>query len=346
MSKRSLALLMGVTGDRAFAAGCLLQALRRHSPGLNADVLLFHDGGLSAGDMALLRRLGADPVRFSPAEEGGLFAGMPGGKAALTRLLETEALRRFSLLSLARLEGFRLLDEYRAVLWLDADTALQDDIAPLTEYGPLGLALEDPHFAGTGGTSPASINVSSPVADLDGKALNFNSGVLVLRDDLPDPAGLLRQCLDWLARYGECLVYPDQAVLNMLAQLLRRRNPDLVAVIPHDRFNAHPRNPAAGRAAVVHAFGAYKIWDDGLTRCAFPEWERDYGRWLDMGGSPWRGPVDNAEYLDGGSFFMLRRLFDAVASAQKLLDGQRAELAREREARLRLERALQRLTKD
>jgi hypothetical protein len=124
----------------------------------------------------------------------------------------------------------------------------------------------------------------------------------------------------------------------MLAQTLSRDRPQLVRALPHDRFNAHPRNPASLRAAVVHAFGAYKLWDDGLTRCAFPEWQRDYLRWLDAGGSPWKGRVDNAAFLEGGPFFMLRRLFDTASAAQDILDRQRGELERERALRGKLER--------
>lgn len=328
MGKRPLALLLGITGDLGFAAGCLLLALRRHSPALNPDLWLFTDGALPPGDEYLLRGLGARPTLFIP----------PAGNFA------PDAVRQFSLLALARFEGLRLLDEYRTVLWLDVDTAIQDDITPLLEYGPLSLAPEDPHFTDAGVTSPASINVNAPVPDLDPGAPNFNSGVLVLRDDLPDPHGLHRLCLDWLERWGGQCRYMDQPVLNMLVQKLQRESPALFRPLPCDRFNAHPRNPRAQRAAIVHAFGAYKLWDDGLTRCSFPEWERDYGRWLGMGGSPWRGRVDNASYLEGGAFHMLRRLFDATGRAQALLEHQRAELNRERALRTNLERVVRRLS--
>lgn len=328
MRKRPLALLLGITGDMGFAAGCLLLALRRHSPNLRPDILLFSDGALPPGDKVLLRDLGAQLTPFTP----------PAGA------FPPDAVRQFSLLALARFEGFRLLDRYATVLWLDVDTAIQDDITPLLDYGPLSMAPEDPHFTEAGVTSPASINVDEILPDLDPDVPNLNSGVLVLRDDLPDPPGLHRQCLDWLAAWGPHCRYLDQPVLNMLAQKLQRECPGAFRPLPCDRFNAHPRNPLAGRAAIVHAFGAYKLWDDGLTRCCFPEWERDYGRWLKLGGSPWRGRVENAEYLEGGAFHMLRRLFDATGRAQALLEGQQAELVRERTLRTGLERALLRLS--
>ena len=333
-SKRPLLLLLGITGDFAFAAGCLLLSLRRHNPELRPDIRLYTDGNLLPADEAILLGLGVTPVLFSP----------PPGE------FREYAIRQFSRLSLARFEGFRLLSQYRTVLWLDVDIAIQGDITDLTTLGPFALALEDPCFSESGVGMKAKVNVHGPVPNLDVDAPNLNSGVLVLQDSLPDPESLYRRCLDWMREHAPSLKYIDQAALNMLARELQKTHPELVRIIPHDRFNAHPRNPAAQHAAIVHAFGAYKIWDDGLTRCAFPEWERDYRRWLDLGGSPWQGSVNHAEYLDGGAFFMLKRLFDLINSAEeclkrqvKQLEQQQAELEREHSLRTRLETALKKL---
>ena len=38
------AVVMGITGNWAFAAGTVLLALRRHNPALNADIIVFCDG--------------------------------------------------------------------------------------------------------------------------------------------------------------------------------------------------------------------------------------------------------------------------------------------------------------
>ncbi|MDR3361896.1 MAG: glycosyltransferase [Desulfovibrio sp.] len=321
MMKRPLAILLGITGDFSFAAGCLLQALHRHSPDLNADILVYTDGNLPETDQTLLCALGARLVPFSPLEAN----------------FQAEYLKTFSLLTLATLEGLCLLDRYKTVIWLDVDTAIQDDISDLVTYGPLGMALEDPHFSESGVTSPASINVTRATPGLAPDEPNLNADVVVFQDTLPDAKALYRQCREWICQYAEYIKYIDQPALNMLAQDLRRRDAALFSLIPHDRFNAHPRNPGAQYATIVHAFGAYKLWDDGLTRCAFPEWERDYRRWVAKGGSPWQGLVENSEFLDGGAFFVLTRLHGNMSAAQKALDAQQAELERERILRRRFE---------
>jgi hypothetical protein len=321
--------MLGITGDMAFAAGCLLRAVRRHSPGLAADIRIYYDG-LSESDARLLAEDGAELAPYVP----------PAGD------LHPEALKTFSPLCLARFEAFRLLGRYHSIVWLDVDTAVQDDITPLFDYGPFSLAPEDPHFGDAGG-SKAGINVypgAPPLPDLDCAAPNLNSGVMtVRRAGLPDPEALYCRLTERLRVFGPTLRYPDQALLNELAQYLEREHPGAFHPLPYERFNAHPRNPRALDAAVVHAFGAYKLWDDGLTRCAFPEWQRDYLRWLARGGSAWRGEVENAAFLEGGPFFMLRRLFEAVSRAQEAFERQGAELERERAARARLEKIVETL---
>ncbi len=292
----------GVTGDWAFAAGVLLLALRRHNPQLGADVLLFHDAALCPADKALLESLGARCEPFAAACEG----------------LRPEVVRQFSPLSLSKLACFRLLADYESVLWLDADALVQDSLEEAFSFGPLALALQDAEFGDIGRTAPARVNVHEPVEGLDGDAPNLNSGVVVLQRGLNDAASLGQWCLEFIRKHAAQLRYPDQAALNALAQRLRRERPGAVAELPL-RFNCHPRNAGAAYAPIVHAFGAYKLWNDGLTAACFPEWQRDYARWLRMGGSPYGGPVDNAEYGGRGAFYLLRGLFDTISRSEAAL---------------------------
>ncbi|MBQ3060378.1 MAG: glycosyl transferase family 8 [Desulfovibrio sp.] len=326
MAKKDLALLLGITGNLAFAAGCLLLALQRHSPHLNADIILFHDAHLLLHDSRLLQRLGAQLRPYRPPEED----------------FDAAAIAKFSFLCLAKLEAFRLLDSYRHVIWLDADTAIQDDITPLKDYGPLSLAVEDPHFTEQGKSTSCKINVRQPVPDLDFLWPNYNSGVLVAGEELTEYGDVYGLCLEMLSQYAPVLKYPDQGILNMLIQKLHCHHPHLFRPLPVDLYNAHPRNPLADKAALLHAFGAYKLWDDGLTRCAFPEWARDYERWLHLGGTGWQGEVSNPQCLRGGAFYLLRGLFDSIAAAQNSLERMARDLDRERQLRSRLEKLLAR----
>ena len=320
------AVVMGITGNWAFAAGTVLLALRRHNPALNADIIVFCDDALPASDARILQDMGAQLVPFAPVA------------AELT----PEALSVFSPLSLAKFHCFDLLRHYESVVWLDSDILVQDGLEELFACGPLALALEDPEFSDPPGAKPAQINLHGTVQDFDSGADNLNSGVIVFRNDLPAPENLRQMCLDFVCRHGTLLRYPDQAAFNALAQRLLRQEPPCVQQLPQ-RFNAHPRNPAATYAPVVHAFGAYKLWNDGLTATCFPEWQRDYARWLHLGGSPYVGPVENAQFLEGGAFSLLGGLCGSIEKAQTALADMQQRLQTESALRARLEAVISRL---
>ena len=320
------AVVMGITGNWAFAAGTVLLALRRHNPALNADIIVFCDDTLPASDARILQDMGAQLVPFAPVD------------AELT----PEALSVFSPLSLAKFHCFDLLRQYESVVWLDSDILVQDELEELFACGPLALALEDPEFSDPPGAKPAQINLHGTVQDFDSGADNLNSGVIVFRNDLPAPENLRQMCLDFVCRHGTLLRYPDQAAFNALAQRLLRQEPPCVQQLAQ-RFNAHPRNPAATYAPVVHAFGAYKLWNDGLTATCFPEWQRDYARWLRLGGSPYVGPVENAQFLEGGAFSLLGGLCGSIEKAQTALADMQQRLQTESALRARLEAVISRL---
>jgi hypothetical protein len=212
---------------------------------------------------------------------------------------------------------------YETAIWLDVDIAVQRDISGLASFGPFALSLEDPLLQHPPySPSKASINTLAPVRDLDGNVDNYNAGILVFQHTLPDPEQLYRLCMQWLEQYAPLLQYPDQAVINMLAQYLARQDPALVGHIPHDIYNAHPKNPAAWNAAIVHGFSVFKFWSNGLVGCCFPEWERDYRNWISRGGSAWQGQIENAPCRERGAFPTLHSMMLNVAGMQKQMQEQ------------------------
>ncbi|MDL2267892.1 glycosyl transferase family 8 [Desulfovibrio sp. OttesenSCG-928-G15] len=295
-------LMLGITGNLAFAAGALLLSFRRHSPSLGADVLVYTDCTLPEKDERLLRELGARVMPYTPD----------------TTSLPADYLKRFSPLALSRLEAFNLLYFYETVVWLDVDTAIQGDISPLfTEYGPFSLALTDPHWYPDGKPGKARINIIQDIPRFNPHAPNYNSGVMTVTRALGDWHTLYKMCLGWLKHYGPSFRFADQGVLNMLAQHLQTTAPLLFTPLPHDVYNAHPRNPGAALAPLVHFFGPYNVWSDGRLLCAFPEWTRDYRRWLALGGSPHSGVVRHADFCPNGPLEMLGL---AVAGGQAVSD--------------------------
>ncbi len=322
--KKPLAIVTGVTEDHAFAAGAMLLLLDRHVRGTPYEAVVLTTG-LGFNDRRLLERLPQARIERIEHVEGVGRSGTEGVSG-----LCPEALARFSAIALAKLELFSLLEEYDTVVWLDADVAVQGDfMAELAGYGPLPLAMahEDPHFREEGPQTMAA-NFTTPPPGCDCAAPLYNSGVIVAQAALPEPAAVRAELLAALGELGETLRFPDQGLLNLLA--LRR--PTLVRTLPCARFNCHPMNPESLRAPLVHAFGAFKFWNDGALALLFPEWTRAYEAWTAQGGAPYRGRMVNREWVKHGAYHTLARLMAAVKT-QRERNAALETALRERDAR-------------
>ncbi|MBQ7738928.1 MAG: glycosyl transferase family 8 [Desulfovibrionaceae bacterium] len=300
-------IVLGVTSKWAFAAGTVILALKRHNPNLKSDLLIFHDGQLKPQDKQIFTDLGCH---------------LSHGSYRSNSLAEN-ILKIFSPLALSKFLCFELLEFYEKIIWLDSDIIIQDQIDELWDYGPFSLAKEDPEFYEMRKPKTAKINFSAPsipsLPEFDLNAPNYNSGVIVFGQRLSNPKYYLDQCYRYLDATKEINRFADQGAFNFLAQILKQEKSSEWQELPI-KFNCHPRNQASLYAPIVHAFGAYKLWNDGLTQACFPEWQRDYLRWIKLGGSGWMGEVENQNYLNQGCFALLTKFFDTISQSQTLID--------------------------
>ena len=109
-------IVFGATGNMAFALGNVLIGLKKHSPDLKTDLIVYEQG-ISDKDKNILNSI-------LPCDCRKYKFPYPG-------YLANETLNKFSELTFARFECFNLLDEYKKVLWLDIDTLIKSDISGL-----------------------------------------------------------------------------------------------------------------------------------------------------------------------------------------------------------------------
>jgi lipopolysaccharide biosynthesis glycosyltransferase len=276
-ARKKTALVLGITGDYAFAAGCVLAAVHRHNPGLDADVIVFFDGELTENDAALLRGLGAELVPYVSD-----ITGFPPAYE-----------KRYSRPCLVKFECFPLLDRYETVIWLDADIAVQGDISGLFSFGPFALAEEDARFAESGTTSPVSINVDAPLPGLDMHAPNLNTGIIVFRHTLPGYMTLYERCFSWLREHARHILYLNQAAFNMLAQKLVPRG--LFSRLPAELYNEHLRTTRLRKPRPSCITSA--ITNSGKTGCC--AWHFQNGTAITGGGRNAAAPRGGAAWITG-----------------------------------------------
>ncbi|MDR1242256.1 MAG: hypothetical protein LBM00_05695 [Deltaproteobacteria bacterium] len=289
--KKKPAFVLGVTPNMAFAAGTLLLGLQRHLLIPEYDVLIIHQN-LSGSDAEILsgfyncRLLTYDPLFLD--------------KSALPP--------NYPLYFLYRFEMFRLLEQYKTLVWLDCDIAVQGDLSRLLEFGPMAMATQDTVALQPGVKYTLGRNFLNPVPGYNMDADFANSGVLVLQDTLPAPLELYSWCMHTFAEQRANLRHTDQGVLNLLALTF----PDIFQNFSANVYNCYPLNSSSIEAKIVHCFGAKKFWNDGLLNIAFPEWRRDYALWKSLGGSAYAGPVADPDFTRRGTYQILLSLVEKL----------------------------------
>jgi len=272
--KKNLAILFGITADYSFALANVLTGLKKHSPGLADDIIVYHDG-LAGEEQARLNAV--LPCRFMVYEPPGELPD-----------------HHLSNLTFSRFEGFRLLGEYRHVLWLDVDILIRGDISDILTHGGSGMACcYEP-----GPLARLFPDLSAPPDDIrrcDLEKSYFNSGVMLLSDVLERPETMR----DWLYRavteYPKiCAKTADQGVINLMVQVFGIQ----ITALP-EPFNCmicndwHPAYRMKRDAKIIHSITEDKFWNYWRSTV----WDQNYRQWLDAGGTPaagyrapWRRP--------------------------------------------------------
>lgn len=260
--KENLAILCCITGDFGFALANLLMGLQRHSPDLADRIMVYHDGMVEA-DEKLLAAMG--PVEFRYYEPP---VPLPEGQVPP--------------ISFARLEGFKLLKDFANVLCLDVDLLIRGDISGILDFRESGIALRTEPAALSSQFGPG-IHELKEAEGVDMSPNFYNTGVMLLSDRLEQPD----QMADWIyalvSRAPDDLWnYFDQSALNLMLPVFNVKVSPLPARF-HNMICRDDRSfyDLSKDSLIVHTITRYKFWN--FWR--FPEWDRRYQDWLQMGGS-------------------------------------------------------------
>ena len=306
-SKKNMAFVLGSTANQAFAVGTLVLSLLHHLPGGDFDIVIINEGFSAPAWHEPQKEVGPEARR-----DAEILASLP--RCRLLPYAPPEWLPAGALepgrpiYYMYTFEIFRLLGEYRRLVWLDTDLIIQDDIMELAGIGPLGMALNDPSCLRDGLTFPLSRNFTASIPGYDMSGPSFNAGVVSLSDELPLAPKIYTWCWTRFLELMPVLRFADQSILNLLVLDF----PGLVKTLPFEVYNCYPYNRQSGKAKIVHCAGPAKPWSNALVQVAFPEWSRHYRRWLALGGSAYTGPVKNAPMLEHSACSLLLQCLSSL----------------------------------
>ena len=254
-SQKNTAIVLGATGNLAFALAVVLNGLKRHNQPLlaEADIIVYYQNMDEPVRQALNNIL---PCRFVPYK----FPHMQDMRA--------HVLRDYGEMTFVRYECFRFLKNYQYVLWLDADILIQGDISGMRQQIVHGIGFRREYY-----DERVRVNFTQDIAGFAMDAPHYNAGIMAISQALPgDRDALSDWCYQKTADIASSLYYPDQGILLLMCQHFG------LTIDPLDeKYNCEARRNgcALKRAALIHAVGHRKFW----KYYYFDEWFQDYKQW-------------------------------------------------------------------
>lgn len=256
MTTKNTAIILGATGNLAFALAVVLKGLKKYNSTLlnQADVLIYYQNM----DENIRQALGKIiPCTFVPYK----FPHMQS--------MPPHVLHDYGEMTFVRYECFRYLKKYQYVMWLDADILIQGDISGMRQEVLHGIGFRREYY-----DERVRMNFLADVPGYDMQAPHFNAGIMCISQALTqDKDQLADWCYAETARLGKVLHYPDQGILLLMCQHF-----GLTIDYLSEKYNCEARRHyfALKRAALVHAVGHRKFW----KYYYFDLWYRFYKEWV------------------------------------------------------------------
>lgn len=264
--KKELAIIFPSTGNMTFAMANAMLGIKKHSPDLKADIIIFEQG-IYEKDKKILNQI--MPCKFIeyifPIKDTSNF--------------DQVRFNRFTQMTFSRYECFKLLDEYKKVMWMDTDILIQGDITPMLNYGDkTGIAFAPEPY-------PLwSLFTDKVWGNYDTDVNFFNAGIFIISNKLPNYTKITDWCYEATKEYAPILHLQDQAILNLMFQEF-----NLEIESMDKKYNRYPTDKLAKKSTILHAYSSEKFWNFWNFR----EWNQNYNQWLKMGGSKYEGKKAN-----------------------------------------------------
>jgi len=267
MDKKATAIVFGITKELVFALANVILGIKKHSPHLTEEIIVYHDG-ISQKDMDIINSI--LPTIFLPYE----FPVKDRSE------FDPFFFEQFSPMAYSRFECFNLLNNFRKVIWLDVDILIQKDFSSLMQYSQTDI-----------GILPGDLlkhNLLEPIEGYDMNRLCYWTGTIIFSDTIKNYGEMTEWCYKNLKKYAKKLYLPDQAILNML---IISHNLS-VSEIDKEIYCCHPSSPKIKEAIIVHSYRPTKFWNCWKIK----EWGDNDKIWQKLGGTAYKGKKYNFIY--------------------------------------------------
>ncbi len=261
--KKKLCFFTGISPNMTYAAANVAIGLSIHNK-KDYDFIVYHSGISNSNKLAFSKIPNCQLREFSFKRE---FQ-----ETMLNRLPQTCRFRNIDrLMCFTHYEIFKLLEEYKCVVWLDSDVLIQDDVTSITSFENMSFSSDNEYSVG-------DQFVTLPRIDYDFEKKAIRIGMMYMRDNIPFQ-DMYNWCYSKTIELVDYLLNPEQAIFNLLLQEWNIF-PDIIPVEWHTDCD----KKEAVISKVVHFGTENKVWNNRLIFDAFPEWYRNIRKWIEFGG--------------------------------------------------------------
>lgn len=257
MNKKNVALVFGITENYVFALANTLIGLVENNKKFWDDIIVYCDK-ISLENQKYINEIAK--CNFIEASQMGF-----------EKKLSNSVKEKYSVACFYRYECFNLLKSYKTVIWNDVDILIKGDISGLLDYAENGIALTR-NIA----NFKVEANFNKLIQKYDMFSQLYNSGIMVLKDTLPNYDIMCDWCISKTIEYVNYLRWPDQGILNILLQEFKI-TPDLIDI---NMYCCHPSSlEYIDSAKIIHAYGDDKFWNSYKLIKRFPKWSEYNKKW-------------------------------------------------------------------
>lgn len=255
---KKFALLLCSTENQMFAVGNVLIGFKKYFSldEKDYDIILLVDT-INDKNKTILEKIHKNIIikKFKNPFSKSFLNSVPGSN--------------WSFMTFARFEAFYLIKDYEKLLYIDTDTLIKKDLAPMLSFNEKSIYMvnEENRLEEMLKLKKFVHNYTDNKYDLNKKI--FNAGVILITNKLKNADEIKKWCYE----YCEKIIACDQFVINCAIQEF-----DLDIGVLDNVYNYTGSYNNLDNVYIIHAIG--KFWE----MSPYYEWDENNKKWIELGG--------------------------------------------------------------